>query len=128
MMEYMSMTAVASYLRALREGRAMSRARLAALLDTSEVTIWRIEHAHQEPSGSLLVGFVRAVRGSTEQVADLMLDKEATEEDGRQLAHSYLSEADKAAMGVERDPIPGEHVEAALTVIRDLLNQRRSQT
>ncbi len=70
----MSWSDVGPYLKACREARKLTRARLAALLQTSEVTIWRIETNQQEPSGALLVAFINVVGADFEHIRHLVVD------------------------------------------------------
>ena len=86
------MIAAGMYLRTLREGRGMSRKEIAAALKTSPSQIERIENGEQETRGSLLFGFVDAVRGSAEHVQRLLLSAEASENEGERLARSWLGE------------------------------------
>lgn len=86
------MTAVGGYLRALREGQHISRTGLAGQLEVDPATLWRIEEGKQEPSGSLLLNLIAAIRGSYEDVRRLLADHDAGEEAGRQMAELRLSQ------------------------------------
>ncbi len=70
----MAWSAVGPYLKTCREARKLTRARLAALLQTSEVTIWRIETNQQEPSGALLVAFINVVGADFDHIRHLVVD------------------------------------------------------
>ena len=66
------MMTLAAYLLELRTRRRMSRARLAELVGTTEMSILRIETKGQEPSGSLLVKLVGALGASWDAVTQLV--------------------------------------------------------
>jgi|GEM_PF-1758717 len=94
----MSMTAVSSYLRVLREDRGLSREKLGEMIDVAGNTIWRIEDGRQEPGGAILLNLVRAVRGSYEDVRRLLSDDAADELKGRELAQARLGQANFAKL------------------------------
>lgn len=77
------MATLATYLQGLRNERRMSRARLAELVGTTEMSILRIETKGQEPSASLLVRMVGALGASWEMVSRLVEAPDANDEDGR---------------------------------------------
>ena len=106
----MSMIAAGAYIRTLREARQISRAQLATAAGTHASQIERIEKGEQDTRGSLLVAIVRAVQGSLDQIARLLLDETATAEDGKLLAHEWLSqevqhEIDRFATSIPNDQI-----------------------
>ncbi len=84
------MEAAASYLRTIREARRLSRARVAAIMDVSEMSIWRIEEDRQEPRAERLASFVSAIQGDIRDVYDLLVDRHATPDDGRHRAEELL--------------------------------------
>lgn len=84
------MESVVAYLGELRDGQHISRAQLAAMLETTEQTIFRIERGQQEPKGGLLVGLVTMLRGSWDEIRRLQLGKDATPDLGRDLARQRL--------------------------------------
>lgn len=86
----MSTVAVGAYLRTLREAQHLSRAALAAQVDTHESQLVRIEAGDQDPRGSFLLRLVSKLRGTAEDVARL-LEASATEDQGRVLAHQRLT-------------------------------------
>lgn len=86
----MSTVAVGAYLRTLREAQHLSRAALAAQVDTHESQLVRIEAGDQDPRGSFLLRLVSKLRGTAEDVARL-LEASATEDQGRILAHQRLT-------------------------------------
>ena len=66
------MPTLATYLMELRTQRRLSRARLAELVGSTEMSILRIEKQGQEPSGPLLVRMVRALGASWDVVTRLI--------------------------------------------------------
>ncbi|HEU4322052.1 MAG TPA: helix-turn-helix transcriptional regulator [Roseiflexaceae bacterium] len=84
------MEAAASYLRTIREARRLSRARVAAIMDVSEMSIWRIEEDRQEPRAERLASFVSAIQGDIRDVYELLVDRHATPDDGRHRAEELL--------------------------------------
>jgi transcriptional regulator with XRE-family HTH domain len=81
--------AVGAYLRKLREIRGYTRTKVAAALDTNENQIKRIEDAVGSTSGLTLLKLIRLLDGSAEQVADLVMKEDATEDEGRRLAEEW---------------------------------------
>ncbi len=75
------MEAVAAYLTTVRRSQKMSRAKLAELAGTTEMTILRIEKQGQEPAGPLLVRIVDALKAPWDIVTRLMKDETADVED-----------------------------------------------
>lgn len=88
------MEAVAGYLQAIREGRGISRARVAELTGYTENTIWRVERTRQEPSGELLFKFAYAISGNLLDIQTLILDPAATRATGEHLAATRLGKRD----------------------------------
>lgn len=88
------MQAVAEYLTTIRRSQKMSRARLADLAGTTEMTILRIEKQGQEPGGPLLVRIVSALKGSWDIVTKLIDGKE----DADDLLDRVLSEVQEAGV------------------------------
>lgn len=68
----MGMINVASYLTTLRAAKGFSRARLAEIVGTTEMTVLRIEKHGQEPGGGLLVRLIDALGGSWDIVSRLV--------------------------------------------------------
>ena len=85
------MEAVGAYLRTLREAQHLSRAAVAAQIETHESQLVRIEAGDQDSRGSLLLALVAAVQGRVADVQRLILDKSATESDGRAAAEAWLA-------------------------------------
>lgn len=85
------MVAAGSYLRALREARHLSRAQVAAEAGTNEAQIVRIEKGEIDTRSSLLLRFAHYVRASADQLMQLVVNEDATAEDGQDLADVWLS-------------------------------------
>lgn len=85
------MAAVGEYIRALREGQHITRTGLADQLDVDTTTLWRVEEGKQEPSGPLLISLVSAVRGSFEDVQQLVATK-GNGSKGKELAELRLQQ------------------------------------
>jgi transcriptional regulator with XRE-family HTH domain len=82
-MKGMGMITLAAYLLELRTRRRMSRARLAELTGTTEMSILRIETKGQEPSGPLLVRLVGALGASWDAVTQLVDSPDAGSDEER---------------------------------------------
>lgn len=89
------MEAVGAYLRTLREARKLSRAAVAAQIGTHESQLVRIEAGDQDTRGSLLLAFINVVRGRAEDVQRLILNQNATVEDGRRMADAALTQSEQ---------------------------------
>jgi transcriptional regulator with XRE-family HTH domain len=86
----MSMQAVGTYLRTLREAKNLSRGDLAKQVDSNEMQILRIEKGEGDTRGSMLMKLVRLVGGNAEHIADLWSSNNATSDDGKRLAQEHL--------------------------------------
>lgn len=85
-----AMGAIGAYLRTLREAQHLSRAALAAALDTHESQLVRIEAGEQDPRGTFLLRLLSRLRGKADDIIQL-LDQGGDEAMGRQLAHRRLA-------------------------------------
>jgi transcriptional regulator with XRE-family HTH domain len=90
----MGMVAASAYLQTLREGRKVSRAKLAAQLGVSEMSIWRIEEEGQEPKAEFFMALVKALGGDPNHLLRL-LTEDATQEEGERLARTVLQAQDR---------------------------------
>jgi transcriptional regulator with XRE-family HTH domain len=108
------------YLRTLRERRGLSREDIAHELGTDKTQVQRIENGTNDTRGSLLLGFVRAVQGDFGQLADLILNDDATIEDGRQLAEQWLDQQQRGLIQQRVDALPDEDLDLALQIIRQI--------
>ena len=89
------MEAVGTYLRTLREAHRLSRAAVASQIGTHESQLVRIEAGEQDSRGSLLLAFVAIVQGRANDIQRLILDQQATAEDGRRLAGEVLTQSER---------------------------------
>lgn len=89
----MGKVAVGAYLRTLREAKTLARTTFAYQLSTSESLIESIEKGQTDTRGSFLLLLLHTLGGSPEHVSRLMLDADATAEDGRRLALEWLDHA-----------------------------------
>jgi transcriptional regulator with XRE-family HTH domain len=80
------LVAVGAYLRSLREAAGISVAEIADKVGIDTSQIWRIEKGKSDPRSSFLFRFIKAVDGSTEDVARLINNAKATAADGEALA------------------------------------------
>lgn len=85
------MAALGGYLRTLREEQHITRSGLAGDLGVDATTLWRIEEGKQEPSGSLLINLVAAIRGDYDDVRRLLADRNANEQTGKEIADARLA-------------------------------------
>lgn len=100
------MEAVGAYLRTLREAHKLSRAAVAAQIGTHESQLVRIEAGEQDTRGSLLLAFIGVVRGRAGDVQRLILNHEATADDGRRLADEVLTQAERDSILAIADTDP----------------------
>ncbi len=82
----MSMIAVGAYVRYLRESYDLTSLTVSTLAHVNPNYIWRIETGEIKPGAEKLAAVIRAVKGNFEEVSQLLLDENATEEDGRIVA------------------------------------------
>jgi hypothetical protein len=85
-MGVMGMKAAGEYLHILREHYPLTLAAAGKRLNTSASLIFRIERGNGETRGTLLVGFIRLVNASPDEVINLLLDPNATAEEGERMA------------------------------------------
>nr|P25279.1 RecName: Full=Uncharacterized 15.4 kDa protein in HgiDIIM 5'region; AltName: Full=ORF15 [Herpetosiphon aurantiacus]CAA38940.1 orf 15 [Herpetosiphon giganteus] len=92
------MIATGAYLWTLREAIGLCRNDVAHEAGTNNVQIMRIEKGEIDTRGSLLLSVVRAVNFNAEHIAQLFLMLVATEEDGRNLAISWINRETTSAI------------------------------
>lgn len=85
------MIAAGAYLRTLREGRGLTRDEVAYEIGTSGVQVMRIEKGEVDTRGSLLMALAKRVHANVDHISRLLLDEQATAEDGQQLAAQWLT-------------------------------------
>lgn len=115
------MIAAGAYIRSVREGRGMTRAELASLLETTETQLFRVESGQQDTRGSSLMRIVSAIGANIKHVYDLLMDESSTAEDGQRLAMQWLSRDDRAML----DSIPDEQIQEVVRIL-DEMKQRDS--
>lgn len=93
------MQAAATYLRTLREKRSLSQEDVASQVGVSSKMIIEWEKGRSEPSSTRLAAFVAAVRGSAEMVHQLLLNQNATEDEGRNFAQQWIVEESRDQLG-----------------------------
>ncbi len=86
----MSIDATGEYIRVLREAHRVSRNALGQKIGTDHSLIERIEKGQTDTRGSLLLRIVHTLQGSPDQLTELMVNPNATPEDGRRLASEWL--------------------------------------
>src|SRR4051812_22130828 len=104
----MGMRAAAEYLRALREARGLTQEAVARETGVVGKTVWNWETGDREIPSTKLAEFVRLVRGSAEDVIQLLAMDDATDSDGRIRAEAWLSQ--------ERDETPATRHDSARIV------------
>lgn len=85
----MGIRAAMHYLYTLRDAAGITRAKLAALVQVTENTIWRVETGRQEPSGSLLVAIAHALHADWSDVEYLVVNN-ATDQDAEARAQAHM--------------------------------------
>jgi len=110
----MGIQAVGIYLRVLREVRDIGRIPLAQELGIDDQQIERLEKGLAAPQSPFLFLLIQALQGDVDQVAELMLDPEATEETARQYAlaratqrrhqETHLAHWDQLLAQIQTDP------------------------
>jgi transcriptional regulator with XRE-family HTH domain len=87
----MSIEAVATYLRAIREGRGLTQQELAEAADVSKRTIERFERNEGDITGEYLARIITVLRAVPEDVQYLWTHPSATVSEARELAATVLS-------------------------------------
>ncbi len=85
------MLAIGAYLRTLREARSLTRAEVAARVNTSEQQLFRIEAGEIDTRGSMLLHLVDVVQGNADDLRKIVVDHLTTAEEGRVLALEWLT-------------------------------------
>lgn len=97
----MGLTAVAVYLRVLRDGRGLTQAQAAVRAGIAPKTLERWEGGKNEPTISNLRSLVRVLRGSVDDAIYLLVRDEVTEADGREAAEAWLNLSDEEQSRVD---------------------------
>lgn len=85
----MSLVATGSYLKRLREEAKLSRLALSKQVGTSDSQIIRIEQG-QETRGSLIALIVKTLNASPDDIIDLLVSTDYTQEDGLNRAELWI--------------------------------------
>jgi transcriptional regulator with XRE-family HTH domain len=85
----MSLVATGSYLKRLREEAKLSRLALSKQVGTSDSQIIRIEQG-QETRGSLIALIVKTLNASPDDIIDLLVSTDYTQEDGLRRAELWI--------------------------------------
>ena len=85
----MGMEAVGVYLKTLRERKNLSQTQVAALIDSNEMQIRRIEKGNHRALGPTLIKVVAVLQGSFDHILAL-LDEKAPIQLGQELARQML--------------------------------------
>jgi transcriptional regulator with XRE-family HTH domain len=85
----MSLVATGSYLKRLREEAKLSRLALSKQVGTSDSQIIRIEQG-QETRGSLIALIVKTLNASPDDIIDLLVSTDYTQEDGLKRAELWI--------------------------------------
>ena len=95
-----NMIATGAYIWQLRETAGLTRDEVAYISGTNNVQVMRIEKGQIDTRGSLLLAIVKNLNGSAEHIAQLLLDKNATAEQGRTLAQEWLADSHKRTISL----------------------------
>lgn len=96
----MHMLAIGSYLRTLREARSLTRAEVAARVNTSEQQLFRIEAGEIDTRGSMLLHLVDVVQGNADDLRRIVVNNLTTAEEGRALALEWLLRIEEPSTGL----------------------------
>lgn len=102
MVMVMGLEAFGAYIRALRERRKLTQAKLGGLIGVTGNTVYRIEKGRQEPETTQLAALLTALGGRIKDVQRL-LSGTASKADADQLADEALTEEQLLAM-IDTDP------------------------
>jgi hypothetical protein len=100
---------VGRYLQQLRDHARLSRAEVAAQVReltgtaTNDVQIFRIERGVLDTKGTVLMALAQVVGGNLAHIQQLLLDANATTEQGEALAKAWLAERDRPQTPVSSD-------------------------
>lgn len=82
--------AVGAYLKYLREAQGLKATEVAERIGTNQAQVWRIDNWQSDTRSSLLFRYILAVNGDANDVAMLINNRDATQEDGIMLAKLRL--------------------------------------
>jgi transcriptional regulator with XRE-family HTH domain len=84
------MIAIGTYIRTLREAKRMSRGELGSRVNTSVSQLVRLENGEQDTRSVLLAVIVKELEGDFRDVSELLLNEQATAEDGKRMARERI--------------------------------------
>lgn len=114
----MSIEAVATYLRAIREGRGLTQEELAHAAEVGKRTIERFERNEGDITGENLARIITVLRAVPEEVQYLWTHPSATVSEARELAGNVLSRSN--ALAPIRHHAPAPETAGSRTYIRVL--------
>lgn len=86
----MSKLALAGYIKRYREHKALVQEDLAQMVGVRGLQIWRWEKGEATPRVELLARLLEVVGGSAATAHKLLLDADATEQDGERMAEQEI--------------------------------------
>lgn len=92
----MSLLALGSYLRVLREARDLTQQAVATALNVSARQLRNWERGESDPASSVLAAYLVLVDGSSTDVIDLLTNPNTTRADGERLAYQHLERQEQA--------------------------------
>lgn len=117
----MSVEAAGAYLKRLRKASDLTLQEIADAAGTSISQISRIETGDGNTRGQLLLHYTRIVDGDTDEVTNLLLDPDATVEQGKALAERRLRRGFTPEERGERSPEDDPETDALLDEIEQEL-------
>jgi transcriptional regulator with XRE-family HTH domain len=119
----MNMEAAGAYLRVLRDARGLTQGDIADQLGVSLKTVQRIEGGEGRTLATTLAAFIDIVRGSPQQVQQLIVAPNGTAEDGERVAQEWL---ERSGLGARIDALfEGLTDEEADAVVKAMLERDR---
>ena len=114
----MGVLAATAYLKALREARGLSQDDVARAIGASMRQVGAWERAESDPASSSLAAYIRCVHASAEHVVSLLIDPDATREDGARLAREWLEQSEQSYLRELEGASPDEQLRELLDVLR----------
>jgi transcriptional regulator with XRE-family HTH domain len=114
----MTLLAAATYLKTLREAYGISQDEVARSLGTSTRVVGGWERAETDPASSSLAAFTRFVHASAEHVVTLLINPDATQDDGVRLAHQWLEQSKQRFLDELTTHSADEPLRDLLTILR----------
>ncbi len=114
----MNLVAAGAYLQTLRKAQGLSQEGLGDRIGVTGNTIYRIEAGRQAPMMEQIINLLATLKGRAEDMAHLMRNAQATENDGRTLAHERLQ-----ALAAQAS---NEELQTVINRLRELADQIES--